>query len=131
MSESLTERDGYNPESSYTSELSDYPAYYSYTIFYDTHFNYWEEREIKKSIKQNGGHMQNMLHLGREPMISKEDTNALIDSAIMGAISFVTGLAGLQFISAVETIKSMQIAAIPATAAFLTELGIERKRHQH
>jgi hypothetical protein len=81
---------GFSNES-YTDDLPAYRDYVMYTAIYNVHFSFRQERSLKKSIK-NGGDVTNVLHLGREPLLSKEDRTMLIDCLLITTVAFSSGL---------------------------------------
>lgn len=122
---------GYVERRSHYADLDGYPDYWHYTVVYDTHLGFREKSSLIKSIKKNGGEIIDTNQIGKKPMMKEENKRMLIDSGIMGAISFLASVAGIKFISAIEVLHAVQIGLVPAIAAFFTELVIERKRRQH
>ena len=127
----LATRKGFREELSYTDALPYYEDHITYTAIYDVHFGFWEERGIKKTIKKNGGHVTNVLHLGEEPIFSKEDRTMLIDCFIMAGAAFFSGLGGVHLVSPGKVLEAFEVAGITAAATFCTELIIERRRRRY
>jgi hypothetical protein len=72
-----------------------------------------------------------VLHLGREPLLGKEDRTMLIDCLLITAVAFSSGLVGVYLVSPGEAVEALVVGGITTVTTFLTELYIERKIRRH
>jgi hypothetical protein len=110
--------------------LPRYQNYIEYEAYYDLHIGSRDRKEIEKTIESKGGHVIRVTYLGRGPILDKDAKNMLIDSSLMGAAAFVSGLASVFGLSG-KVVEGLIVGGITAVSAFIMEIVIERKIRQH
>jgi hypothetical protein len=75
----MEDLDGYDKSESFFELQSHDPEFVVYTAKYNIRIAYIDERRLKKSIKQQGGKVTTVLHVGKKPMMSSQTKKKLND----------------------------------------------------
>ena len=126
----MEDLDGYDKSESFFELQSHDPEFVVYTAKYNIRIAYIDERRLKKSIKQQGGKVTTVLHVGKKPMMSSQTKKKLNDSLIVSAIVFLTSLGATNYLaSSVALIRGIEISAVPTAISLLGGLLIMRKNY--
>jgi hypothetical protein len=117
---------GFDAEQSNTADLADRQNYVMYTAIYNRHIGLWEKRRIKRSVKKLCGKVDiDVLRLGENPILSKDDRDMLIYCFVIAGAAATSSGGSANFLLPGKVIEASAIAGVTALATFLAELGFE------